>query len=171
MQPILETERLILRSFELSDAERVSVLAGDERIAEMTANIPHPYEISDAISWIETHESGFASGKSLVYAIVHRESLALIGAVSLPRLKDGQGTLGYWLGVDFWGLGYATEASKALIKHAKEYHGLTELKVMHLVGNDRSKSVIDKLGVTYIENQTLRMQGDEREVCVYISAV
>ncbi|HAS6055784.1 TPA: N-acetyltransferase, partial [Vibrio vulnificus] len=27
------------------------------------------------------------------------------------------------------------------------------------------------LGVTYIENQTLRMQGGEREVCVYISAV
>ncbi|MDS1833415.1 N-acetyltransferase, partial [Vibrio vulnificus] len=41
----------------------------------------------------------------------------------------------------------------------------------HLVGNARSKSVIDKLGVTYIENQTLHMQGGEREVCVYISAV
>ncbi|MBF4274645.1 N-acetyltransferase, partial [Vibrio anguillarum] len=64
-----------------------------------------------------------------------------------------------------------TEASKALIEYAIECHGLTELKVMHLVGNERSKSVIDKLGVTYIENQTLRMQGGEREVCVYISAV
>ncbi|HAS6022041.1 TPA: GNAT family N-acetyltransferase, partial [Vibrio vulnificus] len=108
---------------------------------------------------------------SIVYAIVHKESLELIGAVSLPSLKDGQGILGYWLGVDFWGQGYATEASKALIEYAKESHGLRELKVMHLVGNARSKSVIDKLGVTYIENQTLRMQGGEREVCVYISAV
>ncbi|ELV8693029.1 TPA: GNAT family N-acetyltransferase [Vibrio diabolicus] len=171
MQQVLETERLILRSFELSDATQVSVLAGDERIAEMTANIPHPYEVSDAISWIETHENGFTSGESIVYAIVHKESLELIGAVSLPRLKDGQGILGYWLGVDFWGRGYATEASKALIAYAKERHGLTELKVMHLVGNDRSKSVINKLGVAYIENQTLRMQGGEQEVCVYISAV
>ncbi|ELV8693082.1 GNAT family N-acetyltransferase [Vibrio vulnificus] len=171
MQQVLETERLILRSFEHSDAEQVSVLAGDKRIAEMTANIPHPYEVSDAISWIETHEIGFASGESIVYAIVHKESLELIGAVSLPSLKDGQGILGYWLGVDFWGQGYATEASKALIEYAKESHGLRELKVMHLVGNDRSKSVIDKLGVTYVENQTLRMQGGEREVCVYLSAV
>ncbi|HAS8287028.1 TPA: N-acetyltransferase, partial [Vibrio vulnificus] len=84
MQQILETERLILRSFKQSDAEQVSVLAGDKRIAEMTANIPHPYEVSDAISWIKTHEIGFASGESIVYAIVHKESLELIGAVSLP---------------------------------------------------------------------------------------
>ncbi len=103
MQLVLETERLILRPFELSDAEQVSVLAGDKRIAEMTANIPHPYEVSDAISWIETHETGFASGESIVYAVVHKESCEIIGAVSLPSLKDGQGILGYWLGVDFWG--------------------------------------------------------------------
>ncbi len=98
MQQVLETERLILRPFEHSDAEQVSVLAGDKRIAEMTANIPHPYKVSDAISWIETHEIGFVSGESIVYAIVCKESLELIGAVSLPSLKDGQGILGYWLG-------------------------------------------------------------------------
>ncbi len=40
---------------------------------------------------------------------------------------------------------------------------------MHLVGNARSKSVIKKLGVKYVGDQTNRMQGKDREVSVYIS--
>ncbi len=40
---------------------------------------------------------------------------------------------------------------------------------MHLVGNERSKSVIEKLGVKYVGDQTNRMQGKDREVSVYIS--
>jgi len=56
-----------------------------------------------------------------------------------------------------------------LISFLKKHYGLTRLKVMHLVGNERSKSVIEKLGVKYVGDQTNRMQGKDREVSVYIS--
>ncbi|HHE0528728.1 TPA: GNAT family N-acetyltransferase [Vibrio parahaemolyticus] len=169
MQQVIESERLILRPFSMSDAERVSELAGDKQISEMTANIPHPYTISDAENWIRTHAKLFLSGKGIVYAIVLKESSELIGAISFPKLENGLGILGYWLGVPYWGCGYATEASNVLISYSKRHYGLTRLKVMHLVGNERSKSVIEKLGVKYVGDQTNRMQGKDREVSVYIS--
>lgn len=75
------------------------------------------------------------------------------------------------MGVAYWGHGYATEASQALITFSKQEFGLIKLQVMHLVGNERSKSVIQKLGVNYLENRTNRMQGAEREVCIYISDI
>jgi hypothetical protein len=40
----LETDRLLLRSFELSDASRVKDLTGDKAIADSTLNVPHPFE-------------------------------------------------------------------------------------------------------------------------------
>ncbi|TON37056.1 GNAT family N-acetyltransferase, partial [Vibrio parahaemolyticus] len=62
MQQAIESERLILRQFSLSDAERVSELAGDKQISEMTANIPYPYTVSDTENWIRTHAELFVSG-------------------------------------------------------------------------------------------------------------
>ncbi len=52
MQQEIETERLILRPFRLSDSKRIAELAGDKLIAEMTAHIPHPYEPQTAEEWI-----------------------------------------------------------------------------------------------------------------------
>ncbi len=171
MQQAIESGRLILRPFSLSDVKRVSALAGDKQISEMTANIPYPYSVSDVENWIRTHDELFLSGKGVVYAIVLKDSAELIGAISFPKLENGLGVLGYWLGVPYWGCGYATEASKALISYSKKHYGLTRLKVMHLVGNERSKSVIEKLGVKYVGDQINRMQGQDREVSVYISEV
>ncbi|MDC5818890.1 GNAT family N-acetyltransferase [Vibrio europaeus] len=171
MQATIETNRLILRPFTEQDAPVVAQLAGEKVISDMTANIPHPYQLTDAVDWIRTHQDLFNTGKGVVYALVLKESNTLIGAVSLPRLAEGEGTLGYWLGVPFWGVGYATEGARALIKYARVNLGLTKLKAMHLIDNERSKSVISKLGTTYIGTKTIQAQGRERKVCVYASRI
>jgi RimJ/RimL family protein N-acetyltransferase len=167
MQATIETDRLTLRPFTELDATIVAELAGEKVISEMTANIPHLYELTDAVDWIRTHQNLFNSGKGVVYALVLKNSNTLIGAVSFPRIEEGEGTLGYWLGVPFWGVGYATEGSRALIEYGKDKLGLSKLKVMHLTENERSKSVISKLGTTYVGTKTIQAQGRAREVCVY----
>ncbi|MFT5755562.1 MAG: RimJ/RimL family protein N-acetyltransferase [Alteromonadaceae bacterium] len=171
MQPNIETERLILRPFRLSDSERVVELAGDKIIADMTANIPHPYKPNIAVDWIESHKAQYIENKGVIYAITLKDDDSIIGTVGFSKLENGFGLLGYWLGVQYWGCGIAFEASKSLVEHCKLYSGLIGLQVMHLAENERSKSVIKKLGVTYIENDIIRMRGQDREVCIYKSLI
>ena len=121
MQPVLETERLLLRPFQLSDAKEVQRLAGDKDIASTTLNIPHPYEDGMAEGWIGTHKGLFEEGKGVVYAITSRDDGRLIGAISLMNIvKNHQAEMGYWIGVPYWGKGYCTEAGKALLRYGFE---------------------------------------------------
>lgn len=166
-QPVIETERLVLRPFLLTDCNRIAELAGHRLIAEMTANIPHPYFPSMAEQWVSSHDALYRTNAGVVYAITLKGEDSIIGAVSFPTLKDNCGLLGYWLGVPYWGHGYTTEAAKGLVAYSQLHFGLEKLQVMHLVTNDRSKSVIRKLGIPYIENRFIRANGYEREVCYY----
>ena len=118
-QPVLETERLILRPFVDGDAARISELAGDEAIADTTLRIPHPYSEEMALEWIGTHRSIRDKGLALFYAIELKESSELIGSVGidLDPIHD-RGEIGYWIGKDFWNSGYATEAASMLVAYS-----------------------------------------------------
>jgi RimJ/RimL family protein N-acetyltransferase len=112
--PTLETERLILRPFDLGDAPEVRRLVGDPAIAEMTVNIPHPYKEGMAEEWISWHRDEFLSGQGVIFAIVSKAGNCLLGAIAFRSItKDGQGTLGFWIGKPYWNRGFCTEAGLA----------------------------------------------------------
>ena len=81
--PKIHLERLTLRPFNFDDAIVVKELAGDKHIAEMTLNIPHPYEDGMAKEWIETHADNFNENRILTLAITHKKDKYLIGAMSI----------------------------------------------------------------------------------------
>ena len=117
-QAPIETRRLILRPFELSDAADVQRLAGDFEIADTTLNIPHPYEDGMAEEWISTHASSFEQGEHAAYAITQRDDDQLVGAISLViERRFDKAELGYWIGKPFWNRGFCTEASVALLSY------------------------------------------------------
>src|SRR5262249_56351005 len=111
--PVLETERLVLRAPRLEDAKAVAQLANDRRIAENTTRIPHPYTLADAEKFIGSVNR--AEGE--ICFLITREKKVL-GAVGINMPERDAPELGYWLGVPFWGHGYATEAVHAAIDHA-----------------------------------------------------
>ena len=104
----LRTARLVLRAPAHRDVAAMAALAGDRRVAENTARIPHPYTTADAVGLLNSITQ---NGGETVFAIVLDG--ALIGMCGLDRRPDGV-ELGYWLGVPFWGRGYATEAARAV---------------------------------------------------------
>ncbi|MFC3025314.1 GNAT family N-acetyltransferase [Vibrio zhugei] len=70
------------------------------------------------------------------------------------------------MGTPYWDYRCATEACRCLIAFAKEYCSLTTLQVMHLVGNERSKSVITKLGIGYLGAGGSPHNSPNPQVCV-----
>src|SRR5665647_2256430 len=81
--PVLETKRLALRAPRLEDAKTVATLASDRRIAENGARIPHPYQVSDAESFISGANK---AGGEAVFLITLRDE-TVIGACSLVMQK------------------------------------------------------------------------------------
>ncbi|KKX86588.1 acetyltransferase, partial [Vibrio parahaemolyticus] len=94
IQPTHTTESLVLRPFNIGDCQQVALLAGDKLIADMTANIPHPYELPKAQAWIDRHATMYQQHQGVAYAITLRNTGELLGAESLPRIEEWYGTLG-----------------------------------------------------------------------------
>ncbi|MCD2345480.1 MULTISPECIES: GNAT family N-acetyltransferase [Clostridium] len=149
-QPILNTDRLILRPFELSDSSRVKELAGNPKIAETTLNVPHPYEDGMAESWISFHKESFINKKAVVYAIVTKDNNELIGTAALHiNNVHRKAELAYWIGVPYWRKGYCSEASKALLKFGFKELNLNRIYALAMASNVASYSVMKKIGMKY----------------------
>ncbi|MDQ6611894.1 MAG: GNAT family N-acetyltransferase, partial [Gemmatimonadota bacterium] len=68
-QPVIRTERLILRTPEARDAVQMQLLAADRRVAEMTLNIPHPYPDGAAEQWLQQRREASHDGTAATFAI------------------------------------------------------------------------------------------------------
>ena len=148
IQEVIETERLVLRPFRLTDAQRVKTLAGDRRIYETTLSVPYPYEDGMAEAWIATHQSCFYEGLGVVFALCLRGG-PLVGAIELRRAGSfNRGEIGYWIGVDYWNRGFCTEAAKAALEYGFKELNFHKISAIHCDGNRSSGRVMEKIGMT-----------------------
>jgi RimJ/RimL family protein N-acetyltransferase len=139
--PVLETERVVLRAPRPEDAKAIARLANDRRIAENTTRIPHPYRLADAEAFIAAVNR---SDDELAFLITLDD--APIGACGLAKLDGPAPDVGYWLGIPYWGQGYATEAARAVIDHAFTALGYDALQAGARVTNPASRRVLEKCG-------------------------
>jgi len=146
--PEIKTERLLLRGFKPADAPEIQELAGAYDVAEMTLNIPHPYLEGMAETWMASHQKDFESGRGVVFAMIETHSGKLIGAVGLmATMKFRRAELGYWVGKPFWGKGYATETSEAVLRYGFEEMQLNKICATHMMRNPASGKVMQKIGM------------------------
>jgi ribosomal-protein-alanine N-acetyltransferase len=140
----IQTERLTLRPFQLSDAPRVRALAGTYEIASVCGNIPHPYPEGVAEAWISTHEDSSSRGDA--YALAIEITGWLAGCVGLTRSEKGEFELGYWLGEDYRDRGFASEAVRAVLAFAFDELGVPYVRARHVADNRASCRVLAKMG-------------------------
>ena len=136
----LETERLTLRKPTLADVNAIARIADDRRIAENT-RLPHPYSQDDAISFVR-HVA--AEQRETVFLIEHNHTP--IGMVGADWREADTPELGYWLGVDHWGQGFATEAARAVIDFTFEEFDIPLIRSGARVANPASRNILEKCG-------------------------
>jgi len=134
----LLTERLVLRPFRRSDVTEFARLAGDWGVASMTSDIPHPLTEAQAMAWLKP-------GRGEVRFAIELEG-RLIGGAGFYRRRSGAAELGFWLGRQWWGCGYATEATRVVVRHGFEARRLPGFTSSHFVDNHASAGVLRKLG-------------------------
>jgi RimJ/RimL family protein N-acetyltransferase len=139
--PVLATERLVLRAPRSDDAKAIATLVNDRRIAENTLRIPHPYGLADAESFIAAANT--AGGE---HTFLITRGADVLGACGIARRDGEEPEIGYWLGVAFWGRGYATEAARGVIDHAFGDLGCDCLAGGARVSNPASRRVLEKCG-------------------------
>ncbi len=111
--PVLETERLVLRVPRFEDVPAVVALANDRRIAEMTANLPHPYAAKDAENWIANAWTS-QDHPLLITPQGQRRAHRCDGLRDARHRRSRNRLLARHA---HWGRGYATEAARAVVDH------------------------------------------------------
>ncbi len=143
----LETERLILRKWQLEDLDGLYEFAKKPCVGPMAGWKPH-----------ESKEESLGVLKYYIdnddrWAIVIKESSKVIGMVNIKpdnnRGKYYAKLLSFALSPDYWGNGYMTEAVKRVVKYVFEEMNIDILTAFHYPLNIRSKRVIEKCGFKY----------------------
>ena len=143
----LETRRLWLRWPRAADAVAIAKLAGEAEVAEMTANIPHPYPPGAAAEFVLQSRMGNLAGTSVVLMLSPRARPAeTMGCISLQARDRGQAELGYWLGRPNWGQGLMTEAARTMFEVIFQITDLNVVTASARPGNGRSIGVLEACG-------------------------
>lgn len=138
---VVATERLTLRRPTLADVRTIARLANDRRVAENTRRLPHPYSQDDAADFIRATAE---LGSETVFLIEHDSGP--VGMVGIDCATAGHAELGYWLGVEHWGQGFATEAARGAIDFFFEEFEDEHLYAGARVTNPASRKVLEKCG-------------------------
>lgn len=146
--PIIETDRLILRQIEDIDAYDMFQYASIPYVGPNAGWQPHR-NINETKAVIKIFNSK-KNDQLGVFAVVLKESNKMIGTLELHSyVKDFKAELGYTINPDYWGKGYATEGSKAIIAWGFDELNLKRIECTCFTSNLQSQRVCEKLGLEF----------------------
>ncbi len=144
----LQTERLTLRPYSSADIPALVPLIGAREVAATTLRIPHPYTEDIAREFIALAKKDRARGACVRCAITLRQTGELYGGIGLQIEPDHRrAELGYWIGVPYWGNGYATEAAAAMVNYGFQTLELQRIFASYVPRNVASGRVLQKIGM------------------------
>ena len=148
--PAIETERLLLRRMKISDYADMYEYSCLDSVTKYLLWNSHPDAryTRDYLAYIQ---SQYRAGEFYDWAVVHKETNKMIGTCGFAKLdfENNSAEIGYVLNPDFWRRGYATEAVKKIIDFGFHTLNLHRIEARYIVGNEVSRRVMEKCGMTY----------------------
>lgn len=145
----LETERLILRPFELNDLDDFYEYCSMSTVGPNAGWAVHKSR-DDSLNIIKNFIE-----KDDVLALYHKRDKKVVGSVGLHQKKKENGDdyyeIGYVLSTPYEGRGLMTEAVRRVLDYAFIDAGIEEIYVCHFVENHKSRRVVEKCGFEYLD--------------------
>ncbi len=142
---ILETDRLFLREFSVSDAEKLFLLNRDPEVLKFTGDYPFD-SINQTIEFIENYSEYSDNGYGR-WAVILKFSNQFIGWCGLKYHPEHAYTdLGFRFFIAYWNKEYATEAGRGVVYLAFSNLNLNSLVARVETRNTASIAVLKKLG-------------------------
>ncbi|MEM9998395.1 MAG: GNAT family N-acetyltransferase [Bacteroidota bacterium] len=142
------TPRLSVEPIAPRHAPGIQRHANDARIADMTP-LPHPYPEDGARRFIAGARNAWTAGRAYNFAVCFDdEAVGTCGLKGVRTTEEGyrEAELGYWIGVPFWGRGFASAAVRLVTTFAFETLGLDRVTAVVLTRNEASARVLEKAG-------------------------
>ncbi|MEM6800048.1 MAG: GNAT family N-acetyltransferase [Bacteroidota bacterium] len=149
---ILKTERLGLRTWRENDLESLARMNADP---EVMRYFPSTLTKSKTEQMLQRLQQHFETHGYTYYAAESLDTREFMGFVGLAYQSYETAytpftDIGWRLKQEAWGKGYATEAAKAVLIHAKENLQLKEIHAVTPLPNLGSERVMQKIGMTKI---------------------
>jgi RimJ/RimL family protein N-acetyltransferase len=136
-----------VRSWQASDLASLVEHANNRKIwINLRDRFPSPYTARDGKAFIRLARG--MSPETFFAIAVDGDAVGGVGFVLRDDVERVSAEIGYWLGEPFWGRGIATEAVRAVSRHAIEEHGLTRLFALPFAFNTASCRVLEKAAYT-----------------------
>ncbi|NMR32826.1 GNAT family N-acetyltransferase [Chryseobacterium aquaticum] len=151
MKTILETDHLLLREFEVSDAKNFYELNLNPNVIKYTGNKAFK-DVNEAKNFLENYSDYQRNGFGR-WAVINKSDHEFLGWCGLKYdEKLNETDIGFRFFEHFWNLGFATESAKACIDY-----GFVKLNLKTIIGramkeNSASVKVLEKIGLQYVRD-------------------
>lgn len=160
--PVFETERLILRQLDLSDADAYFEFASDPVVSLHTLWDRHE-TIVDTESYLQSVVDNHKARKAFRWGIIYKPDQKLIGRTGFISwdLRHSHAEIGFAIGSEYWNKGIITEATEEIIRYGFERLGLNRIEGRCNYNNTGSARVMEKLGMKLegILREQLKIKG------------
>ena len=165
--PTLESERLLLREMRVGDCFDMYEYAKNREVTKFLTWAPH-YDVEYTKAYLQNLKNHYKMGMFYDWALILKEENKMIGTCGFTRFNptSGSAEIGYVINPAYRGKGIAAEAAKKVLEFGFFKLGLNRIEARYMVGNDASRRVMEKLGMSFegVARQAICVNGCYKDV-------